>query len=241
MSSRPEIGKREHGACLNLAGREVFYSLRRSARRTIGLTIDHRGLRVGAPVGATLGSIESLIRQHQAWVLEKLDQWQTRATPESLGDGAEFPFLGELVRLRLSDSARRSQWRESEGELVVALPPGGSLEMVLARLLSTRARPLFQDRLARYAARLAVPVPPLFLSSARTRWGSCNSRGEVRLNWRLIHLPLDLIDYVVAHELAHLKEMNHSPRFWAVVEGLYPGWREARRELKKRSPGLPRL
>ena len=69
------------------------------------------------------------------------------------------------------------------------------------------------------------------LTNARTEWGSCNHKGEIRLNWRLIHLPPSLAQYVVAHEVAHLVELNHSPRFWAVVEALFPGHVHARREI----------
>jgi predicted metal-dependent hydrolase len=89
------------------------------------------------------------------------------------------------------------------------------------------------------AAQLGQPLPPLALSAARTRWGSCSVRSGIRLNWRLIHLPPELIDYVIAHETAHLIEMNHSPRFWAVVETLHPDWRTSRQELKRLGAALP--
>jgi predicted metal-dependent hydrolase len=76
------------------------------------------------------------------------------------------------------------------------------------------------------------------LSSAATRWGSCTADGKIRLNWRLVHFPMSLIDYVVAHELAHLKEMNHSPRFWDTVESIFPEFREAREQLRSHPPEL---
>ena len=82
-------------------------------------------------------------------------------------------------------------------------------------------------------------MPAVRLSNARTRWGSCSSRSGIRLHWRLVHLSPALIDYVVAHEVAHLVEMNHSPRFWAVVERLYPDWREARAALRRAAATLP--
>lgn len=224
---------------LKLLGQEVPYRLCRSRRRTIGLTIDQRGLRVGAPQGASLKTIEALILKHGAWVLEKLARWQEQELVPALVDGATLPYLGAALTLRLPEGLKRSCWHATELELAIA--PGASLEASLAKVLKSRARPLFLERLEIYAARLGVPTPLLALSSARTRWGSCNSKGEIRLNWRLIHFDLALIDYVVAHELAHLKEMNHSPRFWAVVEQLYPDWRQARAELKRQAPGLPRL
>jgi predicted metal-dependent hydrolase len=110
---------------------------------------------------------------------------------------------------------------------------------VLEKALRERARELFLARLAHYAALLGVAMPRLTLSAARTRWGSCSLKTGVRLNWRLIHFPLPVIDYVVAHELAHLREMNHSHRFWSIVEHLYPDYRAARDELKTLAAHCP--
>ena len=98
--------------------------------------------------------------------------------------------------------------------------------------LQTEARALFRERLAIFEARLGVRHRVLRLSSAKTRWGSCSADGRVLLNWRLIHFPLSSIDYVVAHELAHLKEMNHGPRFWATVAGVLPEYEAARDHIK---------
>jgi len=82
-------------------------------------------------------------------------------------------------------------------------------------------------------------VPALALSSARTRWGSCSAQGGIRLNWRLIHLPPAIVDYVVVHELAHLRHMNHGPRFWALVESVCPEYRALRAELRRLAAHLP--
>ena len=90
----------------------------------------------------------------------------------------------------------------------------------------------FGQRITLYAQKLRVPHPQFRLSRAKTRWGSCNARGVIHLNWRLIQMPLHLIDYVVAHELAHLLEMNHSPAFWQQVKSIYPDYLIARKELK---------
>ena len=104
--------------------------------------------------------------------------------------------------------------------------------------LQGEAKRLFGERLAIYAEKLGVNYRAYALSSAATRWGSCSSDGKIRLNWRLIHFPLSIIDYVVAHELAHLREMNHSPRFWETVESIFPEFREARQTLKHHPPEL---
>jgi predicted metal-dependent hydrolase len=99
----------------------------------------------------------------------------------------------------------------------------------------------FARRLEIFSAKLGVALPQLLLSNARSRWGSCNSRKEVRLNWRLLQAPPHIINYVVCHELAHLKEMNHSVRFWHVVESIFPDYKTAEKELKALSALLHRI
>jgi len=94
----------------------------------------------------------------------------------------------------------------------------------------------FAARLAHYAPRFSARLPRLFLSGARTRWGSCNAKGDIRLSWRLIQASPATIDYVVVHELAHLVEMNHSRRFWKLVEGVFPDYRAACAELDRMGP-----
>lgn len=219
---------------VTIQGQRVAYFLRRSRRRTIGLTVDHRGLRVGAPLGASLSAIESLIFQHGEWVLKRLSHWQ-QFSAQTLKDGSIVAYLGGPLRLDFPQGLKRSRW--GEGCLQLVLAPGQEPEAALMRALKPKARALFLERLGHYVERMGLTTPDLLLSSAQTRWGSCNSRGEIRLNWRLIHLDVSLIDYVVVHELAHLQEMNHSPRFWAVVEQFYPDWRQARAALKQYVPG----
>lgn len=232
-----------------LGERVVHYTLRRGQRRTIGLTIDQRGLRVGAPPRAALGEIEALIHQHAAWVVDKLDAWRSRPELRELAveEGTHLPVLGASVRLRLGQGANTCTWLPADGagdfsgELLLAVRHGNSAGALLERALRERARAVFGERMGDFCSRFAIAPPPLSLTSARTRWGSCSRRSGIRLNWRLIHAPLPLIDYVLAHELAHLKEMNHTTRFWAEVGRLYPDWQAARRALKAFGENLPRF
>lgn len=229
-----------------LGDRIVPYVLRRARRRTIALSIDHRGLRVGAPRRAALAEVEALILQHAAWVATKLDEWRSRRRPEALkmADGMQLPLLGAALVVRLALGANRVLWNEQGGgdgtpvlTLFLRAPADG--KRVLEKALRERARELFAQRLAHYAQLLGVAVPPLALSAARLRWGSCSSKTGIRLNWRLIHFPPHIIDYVVVHEIAHLREMNHSRRFWAGVEALCPDYRTARAELKDLAAHCP--
>jgi predicted metal-dependent hydrolase len=223
-----------------LAGQSVAYRLHRSQRRTIGLTIDQRGLRIGAPLRARHGDIEALIRQHAQWVLDKLASWQARPAPEplALADGTILAILGQPLTLTVTPLGR-ARWQWLGDKLHLWPTASTSAAALLEKALRERARGVFSERLAHYAPALGVAPPPLRLSSARTRWGSCSRHGGIALNWRLLFLPLPIIDYVVCHELAHLKEMNHSPRFWSVVEQLCPDWRARRLELRQLGREIP--
>ena len=225
-----------------LAGQRIDFGLRRSQRRSIGLSIDQRGLRVGAPLRASLRDIEALILQHGHWVIEKLAAWREREPVAQFQviDGAEIFVLGSVLTVRIRP-AGRVRWTFAGEALLLDLPAAVDAAKVLESALRDRARALFSERLAVYAPHLGVAPPPLRLSSARTRWGSCSARGGISLNWRLVLMPLSIVDYVVCHELAHLKEMNHSPRFWSVVEQLCPNWRALRLELRQRGRQIPQL
>ncbi len=235
--AQPEATRR-----IAIAGQEVDYHLRRSRRRTIGLTIDQRGLRVGAPQQARLGDIESLIREHGQWVLDKLADWRSRAAPEKLAipDGIVIFALGAALTVTVTPGSRQ-RWLFSDPKLHLFVPPAVDARVVLEKALREKARLVFTERLAHYAPQLGVAMPPLRLSAARTRWGSCSHHGGIALNWRLILMPLPVVDYVVSHELAHLREMNHSPRFWTVVEQLCPDWRARRLELRQLARQIPQI
>jgi predicted metal-dependent hydrolase len=222
----------------------VGYRLRRARRRSIGLVIDDNGLRVAAPGHTPIAEIEAFIRDKARWVLQKLSERRAAPRPPVVNwnDGCVIALLGAPVRIDLLPGRRGISLHD--GRLGIGLAPRGDPAALRKRgmaWLKDEARALLGARLARYAASLGAPTPALTLSNARTQWGVCREDGQVRLNWRLIHLPLHLIDYVVAHELAHLREMNHSARFWAVVGGLYPDYQTARRELRDCSHRLPIL
>ncbi|WP_238552072.1 M48 family metallopeptidase [Herminiimonas sp. CN] len=233
-----------------LDGAVLEYALRRSRRRSIGFLIDDRGLRVSAPDWLTLAAIEDAIRSKQDWIRSKLQQRRERALQpqhrqQAWGDGSLLPYLGAHLTLRLWHTRTvRIDFDAIKGELHLHLPEGSSqqqLQIHLQRWLQAQARRLFNQRLPHYAEKLGASYHSFALSSARTQWGSCTSQRKIRLNWRLIHFPLTLIDYVVAHELAHLREMNHSPRFWATVASIYPEYAAARQQLREQARALPPL
>lgn len=221
------------------------YSMRRSKRRSIGFLIDDDGLRITAPKWVTLGEIESAIREKQRWIFAKLTEQRERASrrlqPEmKWQDGAALPYLGQNITLRIRPAQAASiSYDEVNMELTVCLPVDATEQQLKDRVLGwlqNEAMQLFAARLPVYAEKLGVRYTAFSLSSAKTQWGSCTADGRIRLNWRLMHFPLEQIDYVIAHELAHLREMNHSPRFWSTVQAIFPEFKSARKALRDHAP-----
>jgi predicted metal-dependent hydrolase len=221
----------------------IHYSLRRARRRSIGFTIDERGLTVAAPRWVSLAEIEAAIAEKQRWIRRKLAEyrhWQARQPLQRVhfGDGGTLLLLGRTVTLRLRPDAERLKIVERGGgtELHLALPPQSGEAQVRDAVLAwlkAEARRVLGERLQALAARQPRQPRSWSLSSARSQWGACTTDGHIRLNWRLVHFSTPVIDYVVAHELAHLQEMNHSPRFWLAVGRLLPGFESGRDEVKK--------
>lgn len=234
---------------LQLGAARVAYEFKRGQRRTIGLSVGVDGLVVSAPRWTPQAEVEQLLRAKADWVLDKLHQQRQRQTRSLLAriewrDGAQLPYLGQPLTLRLDPGHRfrgaGAEWRAASGEagaeLWVSLShqagPAQWRDAVQAWLMR-QAREHFTQRLDHYAPLLGVRYSRLRLSSAGTRWGSASADGGIRLNWRLLHFRPEVIDYVVAHELSHLREMNHSPRFWDTVASVMPSYAQVRGELRQ--------
>ena len=223
---------------IELGGRAIEYRFARRRRRTLGISIDGDGMRVALPLRASWRELEEFLRAKERWVLAKLEEWsRVPKAPHLIGlSGESVPFLGEPHTLEVREG-RRAVVRE-EKRLRVSAPPWRALE-TLVRWMKARALEALEPRAAHYAARLGRPAPRVLVSSARTQWGVCSADGSIRLSWRLAQVEPALADYVVAHEVAHLVELNHSRRFWHVVARLYPDWRAARERLELAGAALP--
>lgn len=225
-----------------LAGTQVFaYQLRRARRRTIGFQIDDRGLTVSAPRWVTLREIEAAIAEKSRWIESRQRQWKEWSARRSLpnvhfGDGGTLPLLGAPITLRLRPEISQTFFDEASSTLLLALPREATEVRVrdtVQAWLKAEARRVFGARIAQFADRTEARFAGWAISSARSQWGSCTHDGRIRLSWRLIHFSIPVIDYVVAHELAHLKELNHGPRFWRAVAQLLPGFEAARDEIRR--------
>jgi predicted metal-dependent hydrolase len=228
---------------------EVAYEFKRGKRRTIGLSVGPDGLSVSAPRWTPLGEVDALLQHKADWVLEKLQHAHQRAGELARArtvwaDGAELDFLGQRLRVVLDPT-------HSFAQVGALLAPGEAGALSTLRLglagnaseaqirdaaqawLMRQAKRVFTERLDHFAPLLGVRYKVLRLSSAGTRWGSASADGTIRLNWRLIHLKMEMVDYVVVHELSHLHHMDHSPQFWDVVARVMPDHTERRRALKR--------
>ncbi len=218
-----------------LAGKHITYTLRRSKRRSIGLSIDERGLIVSVPLRASEKWLQSVLQDKANWVVEKLDGWKTcQAVANRWQDGELIDYLGEQLVLRVVHGLFATPLQRRGRELWVFVVNGSetTIEQAVSRWYRQEAEQYFMLRAAHYAPLLNVMPRTVKLSEAKTQWGSCTAQGSVRLHVNLIKLPSRLIDYVVVHELAHLRELNHSAAFWQLVESVCPDYTILRSELK---------
>ena len=229
LSPRPVV------ACTAvLDGQAVSYVLHRShGRRRISLSVDERGLRIGAPLRASMREIESVLRDHARWVVRKLAQWtEKRTTDRRWENGDTLMFLGRPLNLSIAAGPDGAAHLDEALQITTQRLQSENIAALARAWLRARALSDFASRVERHRRSMGIAPVDIRLSNARTRWGSCHARGRILLNWRLIQMPERLIDYVVVHELAHLREMNHSPRFWAVVANVIPDYAARRREIR---------
>lgn len=231
---------------LRLGACEVGYEFKRGKRRTIGLSVGPDGLSVSAPRWTPQAEVDALLLQKSRWVLDKLQQARERAGELARArtvwaDGCRFDYLGRPATLRIDPTQALAQQLHPAADDAPAV-----LSLRLARQASEQqirdaahawlmrqAKTLFAERLAHFGPQVGVVHRSLRLSSAGTRWGSASADGSIRLNWRLIHLSMEMIDYVVVHELSHLRHMDHSPQFWDVVASVMPDHDQRRQALKR--------
>ena len=234
---------------IRLGEHHVGYELRRARRSSIGFVIGPEGLSVSAPRWVGVGDVETALREKEHWILRKLQEQAERlrrmqASRVEWRDGATLPFLGETVILVLDPRAAGAVLNSAADALPgvphltlhLGLPQHAGEAQVREAVqgwLQRQALRVFDERCRLFAARLGVRVHRIRLSSATTRWGSASADGSIRLHWRLVHFALPVIDYVVTHELAHLREMNHSPAFWDVVRSVLPDYEQARGTLRE--------
>ena len=211
----------------------------RSKRRTIALIIEHDGsFTVRAPMRAPTAAIETFIQQKANWIT------RTRAKIKSArpilekqyADGEKFLFLGSSFDLKLVGFQKPLLRFENGFTLHHAAQAKG--EQVFTRWYKERALEIISERVRQYSQKYNFTPKQVKISSAKTRWGSCSPNGTLNFTWRLVMAPLEVIDYVAAHELAHLRVKDHSSKFWKLVESIYPEYKKQKNWLRENGEKL---
>lgn len=210
-----------------------IYKLVRSKRKTLSLIVENDGsLTVRAPLRMKEADIRRFIEAKKDWIKRKQKKAREEAiTPRQYVNGETFWYLGEKVPLRIIPKGKPALVMSKAFKLTKSAQP--QAESHFAAWYKKQARTVLTERVAFFARSHGFEPKKLQISSARTRWGSCSAKGTLSFTWRLVMAPLEVIDYVVVHELCHLKEMNHSKVFWTQVETILPDYRGRRQWLKK--------
>lgn len=225
------------------------YTLQRSARRrTIEIQVRPESIRVLAPSRVAQRRIDSFVVEKTDWIRarqqELLQRLPSLSPPVVLDQGSQLLWLGKRFKLRVSDAQPQTYVQLSSDEITLALsrrirkPRSEAIVGQLERWFRDQALQFFQQRVNYWSELMGVVPSTVVVRSYRRKWGCCNSRGVVSFNWLLIMAPLTIIDYVIIHELSHLREMNHSSRFWLEVEKFYPDYSQAKNWLNNQGASL---
>jgi predicted metal-dependent hydrolase len=212
---------------------EVIY-VRSDRARQYRLTLRRDGSVVATiPVRGSESQARRFVAEHRAWLEDACERQRRR--PKAAGQwplGTRIPWRGEPTEIRLAQQSDRPSVCLAAD--VFRVPrTDGDLRPILEAHFLRRARAELAARAWELAAVTGMDVKQVVVRNQRTRWGSCSAKGTISLNWRLIQAPESVRDYIIYHELMHLREMNHSARFWAHVERVCPGWRDAERWIKR--------
>lgn len=219
----------------------ISYTITKSNRKTIGISIRLKdGVRILAPHFATKKQIEEVVRKNSQWIIKKLQEVEATAKNELIyKDGELFPYLGEKYRLNIIKNigGKKNLIEISEDKILLKLigenDEEANIKQVITRWYREEADSLLKERLDRLSKETNLYPVSVRIKEQKSRFGSCSSKKNINLNWKLIMAPIEIIDYVVVHELCHLKEMNHSKNFWSLVGYYIPDYNKLRKWLKE--------
>jgi predicted metal-dependent hydrolase len=236
-----KVFSREHEDVVACDGIEIHYRYRTSNRKTLGICVrPDLSVTVTAPRGTAVREIKDFVRERADWIVKawrSLEQRPKRPV-HNYASGEVHHYIGDQYRLQVAQGQKDSVRCES-GCLMVTSKNAAEperTEQLLNLWYRKQAANIFYERLCRWHEKVAgqvIPLPKLRIRQMKTRWGSCSSTGWITLNLSLIKTPQECIDYVIVHELCHLKVMGHGPRFWSLVEKFMADYKERRKELKK--------
>ena len=221
---------------------QLPYTIRRSARRrkTVSVSVDASGsVLLAAPAGFATQELDAVVRRKAAWIDRQVRRAKSQGSPPSAREfvsGESVLYLGRHYRLKVcphgdATAKLRGRWLH-----VPAGERGYEPDHVRAALtawLRHRAEERLPERVEAWCIKVGVSMPPVLVTGQRKRWGSCDQRGTVRLNWRIIQAPMRLVDYVVVHELVHLRHRGHGREYWQAVGRVLPDYDRRREELRE--------
>lgn len=220
----------------------IEYELLHTARKTLGITVHpDKRVTVRAPLGATTADVEAVLRKRGGWIVKKqqgFEKYLPMVPPRRYVSGETHLYLGRRYRLKVIEGQEEGV-KLTRGWFYLHVRDTADLERkeeLMTEWYRGRAREIFAERLdACYprAERFGIPYPEMKIRMMKKRWGSCTAEGTVLLNLRLVQVPKACIDYVIVHELAHLKEHHHNRAFYGLLERMMPDWRERREELNR--------
>lgn len=236
----------EIATSLNIQGTIIPYEERKNSRsKRLSLRIGRDKVRVTAPCKATRREIREFVRVNQDWILAhwlKIQEELLQIPERQYQDGETLSVLGQSLELKIlkaNQKTIRLRYLQEEKRIEIRLPEGiapedqnEAIREILEKGMKRKAREVFQAKLNKLSAQMGVSYKAFRLKEQKTRWGSCSSKGNINLNWRVILAPERVVDYLIIHELAHLKHMNHSPAFWDVVGQYCPEYNAYRHWLK---------
>ena len=232
---------------INLNGKELEYNLKRSSRRTISIMIKNTGqIIVCCPIKTPLANIEKLLFEKERWIVQKLDEIKDKPTvsiEKSFENDDLFYYLGKPYRLKIvcKNITQKPEIRLEDELLILEISQTENKDKIKSFLKNwyiSKAGELLVERIRIYSSVVGLSPKKVAIKEQKTRWGSCSSKGNINLNWKLVMAPLPVVDYVVIHELCHMKEMNHSGRFWGLVEAAMPDYKIYRKWLKENGSTL---
>jgi len=236
-----DLGRRE----VSLAGQAVSYTRKRSFRaRHLRLEVRPGiGLIVVVPKSYKLGDVPQVLKRRAGWILQKLaevSQHRDASKAGTVGTGDRIPFLGEelILAVQKADVAKGSVKLDGNRLTVQLGKSDGSVAAVLEKWFREEAARVLNRRADELSDRMGMKYRRIVIRGQKTRWASCSTSGTLSLNWRLMMMPSSVVDYVLIHELAHLKEMNHSKRFWRLVAEHCPEWVGRKKWLRKHEAAI---
>lgn len=228
-------------------GGETFeFLIERTARRkTVAISVGFDGVRVLAPSDLDDDRVFEIVRKKGAWLLRKQAAYRELGGPPAAKEfvsGETFHYLGRQYRLKIifDESAVTTRVSARGSTLVAPVLPNehalvqrAAVRSGLRHWYKAHADQHFPNRTRLVAELLGIPTPTVHVVDQSKRWGSCDARGRIRLNWRLVMAPMPLVDYVIAHEACHVLEHNHSRRFWRSLETIMPDYEQRLRKLDR--------